>query len=90
MDNLVSMKEYGRNRDKGWSQMAADIGANGLCMKGPGTSSIMIGTLAGFPCTGRTDLSKMPFISALSSELRQVQKLQGRNVESLGVVPFIA
>lgn len=87
MDNLVSIRGIVENRDRGWSQMTADLGANDLFMKGLGTRIIMIGTLMGLQWC--TYLSRMPFISALLKNCRKY-KLRGRNVPSVGVVKFLA
>ncbi|KAL6075907.1 Mitochondrial carrier protein [Balamuthia mandrillaris] len=47
MDNLVSMKGNPINRDKGWGEMAREMGVKNLFTKGLGTRVIMIGTLTG-------------------------------------------
>jgi solute carrier family 25 phosphate transporter 3 len=47
MDNLVSMKGIAENKNKGWGQMAAEMGTKDLFTKGLGTRVIMIGTLTG-------------------------------------------
>ena len=47
MDNLVSMKGIPENKTKGWGQMASEMGARDLFLKGLGTRVLMIGTLTG-------------------------------------------
>lgn len=47
MDNLVSMKGIAENKNKGWGQMASEMGTKDLFTKGLGTRVIMIGTLTG-------------------------------------------
>lgn len=47
MDNLVSMKGNVANKDKGWGEMAAEMGTVNLFTKGLVTRIIMIGTLTG-------------------------------------------
>lgn len=47
MDNLVSMKGNVANKDKGWGQMASEMGTANLFTKGLATRIIMIGTLTG-------------------------------------------
>ena len=47
MDNLVSMKGIAENKNKGWGQMASEVGAKDLFTKGLGTRVLMIGTLTG-------------------------------------------
>lgn len=47
MDNLVSMKGIPENQNKGWGQMASEMGTKNLFTKGLGTRIIMIGTLTG-------------------------------------------
>jgi len=47
MDNLVSMKGNVLNKDKGWGEMANEMGMKNLFTKGLGTRIIMIGTLTG-------------------------------------------
>jgi solute carrier family 25 phosphate transporter 3 len=47
MDNLVSMKGIPENREKGWGQMAKEMGTKNLFTKGLGTRVLMIGTLTG-------------------------------------------
>lgn len=47
MDNLVSMKGIAENKEKGWGQMAKEMGTKDLFTKGLGTRVIMIGTLTG-------------------------------------------
>ena len=47
MDNLVSMKGIAENKNKGWGQMASEMGTLNLFTKGLGTRIIMIGTLTG-------------------------------------------
>eukprot|EP00924_Labyrinthula_sp_SR-Ha-C_P012945 augustus_masked-scaffold_12-processed-gene-4.6-mRNA-1 protein AED:0.09 eAED:0.09 QI:0/-1/0/1/-1/1/1/0/333 len=47
MDNLVSMKGNPINKDKGWGQMASEMGTRDLFLKGLGTRILMIGTLTG-------------------------------------------
>jgi len=46
-DNLVSMKGVAENKSKSWGEMAKDMGAKDLFMKGLGTRILMIGTLTG-------------------------------------------
>ena len=47
MDNLVSMKGSDTNANKSFSQLAKEVGAKDLFMKGLSTRIIMIGTLTG-------------------------------------------
>jgi len=47
MDNLVSMKGNPANQNKGWGQMAQEMGIGNLFTKGLGTRVLMIGTLTG-------------------------------------------
>jgi len=47
MDNLVSMKGIAENKNKGWGQMASEMGTLNLFTKGLGTRILMIGTLTG-------------------------------------------
>ncbi|KAL7575650.1 hypothetical protein ACA910_011473 [Epithemia clementina (nom. ined.)] len=47
MDNLVSMKGIPENANKGWGQMAAEMGIRDLFLKGLTSRIIMIGTLTG-------------------------------------------
>jgi len=47
MDNLVSMKGIPENKTKPWGQMAKEMGAKDLFLKGLGTRVLMIGTLTG-------------------------------------------
>ena len=47
MDNLVSMKGMPEHCDKGWGQMAKEMGPQDLFRRGLGTRIIMIGTLTG-------------------------------------------
>ena len=47
MDNLVSMKGNVANKDKGWGEMASEMGTLNLFTKGLVTRIIMIGTLTG-------------------------------------------
>jgi solute carrier family 25 phosphate transporter 3 len=47
MDNLVSMKGIPENKNKPWGQMASEMGAKDLFVKGLSTRIIMIGTLTG-------------------------------------------
>jgi len=47
MDNLVSMKGIAENKEKGWGQMAKEMGTKDLFTKGLGVRVIMIGTLTG-------------------------------------------
>jgi len=47
MDNLVSMKGIPENKNKGWGQMASEMGTKDLFTKGLGTRVLMIGTLTG-------------------------------------------
>jgi len=47
MDNLVSMKGIAENKNKGWGQMASEMGTKDLFTKGLGTRVLMIGTLTG-------------------------------------------
>jgi len=47
MDNLVSMKGIAENKNKGWGQMATEMGTKDLFTKGLGTRVLMIGTLTG-------------------------------------------
>jgi solute carrier family 25 phosphate transporter 3 len=47
MDNLVSMKGIAENKNKGWGEMATEMGTKDLFTKGLGTRVIMIGTLTG-------------------------------------------
>jgi len=47
MDNLVSMKGVAENKNKGWGQMASEMGVRDLFLKGLGTRVLMIGTLTG-------------------------------------------
>lgn len=47
MDNLVSMKGIAENKNKGWGEMAREMGTRDLFLKGLMTRIIMIGTLTG-------------------------------------------
>lgn len=47
MDNLVSMAGLEANKGKGWGQLASEMGAKDLFLKGLPTRILMVGTLTG-------------------------------------------